>query len=443
MNINFFIYASIILFNYIKNNEVIIPFKSILSTISKNLSPMDFMSSLINNELYINLNIGNPPQNLDFLLDFNLFHTYIIKDNNKNKNYKRFNHNISTTFRYIGKKDYFHNLGFFSAINSSDIVTINDNLKNFNFTFFYLIDLAPATSDKYPGIIGFGVVPNGQPFYYVTGIIYQLKQKNITNNYIYTLVYNKNDYNGKIIIGKNIHDNYPPDNFMEDYCLITSFNFYYWGWNYITSYLDLEQLNITQIYFKPELGVIVLNNKIKDIIKNKYFIEKIEEGKCFEDYNKKYSFFYCDKDITINIGKFNFINSNKGIEFSLEKNDLILEYNNKIFLLILFDIHLLDDEAYLGYPFFKKFDLIFNQDTKTVGFYKNIKNEKKDNKEENNKTYDNIKFEKNNNLLKKLVPFFVFLCVLFVLYLVFYIYRKIKRKTNEKLFEELNVEIND
>ena len=97
----------------------------------------------------------------------------------------------------------------------------------------------------------------------------------------------------------------------------------------------------------------------------------------------------------------------------------------------------------MGYPFFKKFDVIFNQDTKTVGFYKNIKNEKKDNKEENNKTYENIKFEKNNNLLKKLVPFFVFLCGLFVLYSVFYIYRKIKRKTNEKLFEELNGEIND
>lgn len=436
----FILYLTLLLFNLIQSIEIIIQFNSTLSEIPKNLTPIDFISSLVNNEIHTNINLGTPSQNLDFLIDFNFYHTYIIKDNNNKKNYKRFNYNSSSTFNYLGKKEYFSGSDFFYAINSSDIANINKNFTNFNYTFLHVVDITQSLPIKYPGIIGFGVVPNVNPFLFEAGLIYQLKNKNITNNYIYSLVYNKNDFNGKIIIEKNIYENYSIDNLMKDYCIITLDYNYFWGWNYINSFLDFEELGINILYFKPELGVIIVNIKIMDILKNKFFDEKIKEGKCFQDF-KQYSFFYCEKNVKIDVGKFIFQRKNKDIEFIIDSNDLIFEYNNKIFFLMVFNVHL-SNEAYLGYPFFKKFDVIFNQGDRNVGFYKIIKNEE-DTNDKDNKTDEKGNYNKKKILIKILFPIFIVLFILIVLYFIFYIFRKSKKISNERLSDSLNYQIND
>ena len=64
---------------------------------------------------------------------------------------------------------------------------------------------------------------------------------------------------------------------MNKYCITTYDYSYYWGWNDINIYLDLEELDITNIYFKPELGVIVVNPYIIDILNNRFFKEKTAE----------------------------------------------------------------------------------------------------------------------------------------------------------------------
>lgn len=284
------------------------------------------------------------------------------------------------------------------------------------------------------------MITNGQPIHEEAGLIYQFKQKKIINNYNYTLVFNKNDFNGKIIIEKNIYKNYSIEYFMKDYCIVTVSYNYYWGWNHVNSYLDSEPLEIKNLYFKPELGVIITNSEIKDILKEKFFDKKIKEGKCYEDY-KIYTYFYCDKDVKINVGKFIFKKNKKGIEFYLDSKDLIIEYNNKIFFLMVFG-RLSSDEAYFGYPFFKKFDVIFDQGTRNVGFYNiTVNDNNKEVNEDKEKIYE--KYENKNNIIKILFPFLIFICVLFGLYYLFYLYRKIKRKSNERLYEELNETTND
>ena len=435
-----FEFILIILFNLFQNVEIIIPFNSSLSKIPKNLTHRDFMDSLITNKLVTNINIGTPPQNFDFLLDFDSYLTSVLKEDNNNKKNKRFNENNSTTFNYLGEKEYFYNLNFFSAINASDLITINDEISNFNCTFLHISDFTPSTNTKFPGVIGLGVITNGQPIHEEAGLIYQFKQKKIINNYNYTLVFNKNDFNGKIIIEKNIYKNYSIEYFMKDYCIVTVSYNYYWGWNHVNSYLDSEPLEIKNLYFKPELGVIITNSEIKDILKEKFFDKKIKEGKCYEDY-KIYTYFYCDKDVKINVGKFIFKKNKKGIEFYLDSKDLIIEYNNKIFFLMVFG-RLSSDEAYFGYPFFKKFDVIFDQGTRNVGFYNiTVNDNNKEVNEDKEKIYE--KYENKNNIIKILFPFLIFICVLFGLYYLFYLYRKIKRKSNERLYEELNETTND
>jgi len=46
-----------------------------------------------------------------------------------------------------------------------------------------------------------------------------------------------------------------------------------------------------------------------------------------------------------------------------------MEYNNKKYLLIVFNKQINKKTIYLGYPFLRKYDMIFNIDNRHVGFY--------------------------------------------------------------------------
>lgn len=435
-----FFFIIIFIIKLIRNSEIIIPFTSLLSQIPKNLTPTDFMKSLVKNEILTNIKLGTPPQSLDVVVDFKNYHSYIIQDKeNDNERFKRFYNNSSTTFQNLGKNEYFHLSDFTYANNSSDIITINENISNFNFIFLQITTSNADTKIEYPGILGFGVVPNTNPFHFEAGLIYQLKNNNLINNHEYTLVFNNNDdFNGKIIIEKNIYEEYSLDNFYSDYCLTTIDYYFYWGWNHITTKFNSELLEIKNAFLKPELGIILMSTEIKNVLKEKFFDEKIKEGKCYEGY-EYYTFYYCDKDVKMKKNEFKFEFQNKNVLFSLNFEDLIMEYNNKIFFLLGFGFKIAKEEIYLGYPFFRKYDVIFNQDKRTAGFYNfKLGKNKKDvdeNKSENNKQDNN----KNVILLKKiLIIILVIFCIFLFIYIIFYIYRTIKRKEKSKLLEDLN-----
>ena len=62
-----------------------------------------------------------------------------------------------------------------------------DTLKNYNLSFLHAINIRIDSTTSYPGVIGFNVVPNQNPFHYESGLINQLKSKGITHNYLFTL----------------------------------------------------------------------------------------------------------------------------------------------------------------------------------------------------------------------------------------------------------------
>ena len=67
--------------------------------------------------------------------------------------------------------------------------------------------------------------------------------------------------------------------------------------------------------------------------------------------------------------KFHLKNSNLVFEFNY--NDLFDEYHNKIYFLVAFTKA---TNWRIGKQFFKKYTVVFNQDKRTIGFYKNSKN---------------------------------------------------------------------
>ena len=454
------------LFKLLNSSEIVIPFYSKLSEISKNQAPEEFINSLSSNELYTKIKIGTPPQELDFLLNFAIYNTYVIKPDDKG--YQRFFDNCSSTFNYLGKSEFFTDVDFVSAFNSSDIITIN-SLKNYNLTFLHATHFRDTSKISYPGVIGMNVVPNQNPFHYESGLINQLKLKGYTNNYLFTLTFNEDDFNGNIIIGKNIYENYPSDNFKSDYCLVTTDYGYYWGWNYLTVYLNSDLLEIKDASIKPEVGVIQLNINYRDIFEKNFFEEKIKEGKCHEKI-ALYSIFYCDKDVNIDIGEVKFEIKKSGIKFNLNSKDLFMEYNNKIFFMVAFGVYIDKHKIILGYPFLKKYDIIFDLDKRHLGFYNfkikykpnneetnggkkdnnnNNENKKEENNDSNNKIDinngdKNVKTNNENNKKEEsfstekiiFIILLIFFCVL-ILYLIFIVYRRCERKRKGKIFEEV------
>ena len=440
-----------LLINLIKNSEIIIPFTSTASEIPKNLTPFYFMGSLLDNELYTNVKVGTPPQYLDLLIKFEYYHLFLVKDSpSYNKNLKRFYYNKSSTFTNLSAPETFYSedIGFSRAINSSDFFTINENITDVNFTFLHVIDSITQTKIKYPGVIGLNVVANGEPFHIEQGLVYQLKANNYTNNYIYTLVFNnKDDFKGKIIFEKNIYEDYPLDNCSSCYCYVRPDYTFFWGCNYLYSYYNKKSIEIKNVLLKPELGVVLFNSNIEEILKEKFLYDKIKEGKCYEGY-KIYTFYYCDIDVKIDIGVFEFKKLTSPFYFSLNSDDLTMQYNNKTFLLMGFSQSIKTDEAHLGYPFFRKYDAIFDQNKRTYYFYdfkigkksKEIEND--DIPNDKNSTEDISQTSGNYTFLKVIVIIFLTIIFLsFILLLAFYIFRNIKRKEKSKLLEELN-EIN-
>ena len=138
-----------------------------------------------------------------------------------------------------------------------------------------------------------------------------------------------------------------------------------------------------------------------------------------------------------------------------------MEYNNKLYFLIVFDANVDKKTVKLGYPFLRKYDMIFNIDNRHVGLY-NFKikyeykkeNENNNNNEENKKedkadAIDKVKKDKeknknnenqkneNNNTTKIIFSLFLVFFIILIIYCIFTVFRKCERKRKGKIFEEL------
>ena len=138
--------------------------------------------------------------------------------------------------------------------------------------------------------------------------------------------------------------------------------------------------------------------------------------------------------------------------------------------MIIFKNDIKIQDIYVGRPFFKKYNTLFNPDSRIIGYYNlkidyNIKEEKNKNikvQTNNDTDIEKIKTDKNEENKKKIengknnaktkTEGNIFFKIVFIILLIvgiivtflscFYLYRGIKRKNKGNYFEELDSNIN-
>ena len=215
----------------------------------------------------------------------------------------------------------------------------------------------------------------------------------------------------------------------------------------------------------PNLGFIIGNSKYKKLLLEYYFNDLINNDVCqlekteITKYNKSYTFygtngiyefFTCDKNKLINeknnykknfmpllfdLPKYNYT-------FNLNDNDLFIEINNKYYFLVAFPENKNESfyiPCFLGLPFYQKYRLVFNFDSKTIGFYNHYLDDNNYLDDENNEINENYKNDKSNlnvNKYKRII-IEVIICIFLILVAYF-----IGKKINEQRKKRAN-ELND
>ena len=164
-------------------------------------------------------------------------------------------------------------------------------------------------------------------------------------------------------------------------------------WYFLFSDIKVGETKLNQertAEFSPQLGVIVGTEQYKIYIHNTFFSNLIENDICTKNNitfkGKTYSYYECIKDANINhFEPIFFVHQELSYNFTLDKNDLFIDYNDKKYFLCIF----LEKEAEVNYysnknwifgiPFVKKYNFVFDHNSKIILFYENEYNNKSGN----------------------------------------------------------------
>ena len=350
-----FILFFIITYFSIVNSYIKLPLKSKIPDL-KNLSPNDFHKTYFSNEIYSTLNIGTPLKSIEFQIMLNIYSISLISQEFKES---------SSSF-YTNEKNYsiFYNTGFRMGIRASDTFKFNDiNLDKFNFLY-------SNDSNSNKGILGLNFIEKTNKDY-DKGLIYQLKQRNKIDSYYFYIEY-KNDKEENLILGNltyEINSKYKKKDFIE---VSKQGNTNYFELNIDSVFYGKEFItNFQSILFGYDENFIKGTLKLQSVLLENFFEKYIKENKCFSiEFNNEMISYYCNKDIQIE--KFQTItlfHKESNFTFELNYKDLFLEVNEKYYFLMYFQQY--NPFGFkLGKPFFKKYLITFNQDKRTIGFYK-------------------------------------------------------------------------
>jgi hypothetical protein len=351
---------------------------------------------------YRNLTLPEKEINLiDYLRDYRIF---IQLDAGESKLHSTFNFNNyrfiinGQTKKYVPSKD--------TATLINDIAFYGLNYQSEHFSGFFIKDTfylynstknEPIRLDNFPFIVS--VVSNlknldsfGDSIIGLkmcdntyddkekgTSFIYLLKQNKLVENYIFTFKYKTND-EGEFIVGNYPHE--IDNNYREENLRRIKGHFFndevIWEFSFDSIKVGEEEIGIkNKIDFSVRPGIMA--PKIyKDII-SKEFFEKLEPGKCFfvnndgHEYTNEFTYYYCDKE-AFNVTKYEkdfpplIFKHNIFGEFVLTHKDLFKEINGKIYFLVIFN-NLPDSRWTLGDIFLRKYQFVFDNELKTIGYY--------------------------------------------------------------------------
>ena len=437
-NFPFFFFFIIIIilsnFNYI-NSVIYLPFK----TKTKYISNDDFFSKYLST----NFEIGTPPQKIEAEIDFREIDFHL----SYTRRYINFSYNRSLSKTYINTTNYkISTNNFLSGCKANEtfyfFITNNLNVKKeFNKIPFFM---SSQENYKFGAVLGFAISWKG-----ARNFVYSLKNSETINSYTWTLQFN-NLNNGILIIGSEPHiynNSFYDENKLKYTKIYKENNIFSWcfEFNKIISGNEIININYKKILLgiiRPEIKGIIAPLEYYTIIKNNYFEKYLDLNICkeisFFEKNISNNDIYDEKKIEYyrieclndkynknemnNFPNLKFENIPLNYSFIFSGNDLFLKEDDKY----IFQIYCTNVSYwYLGRLFLYKYQLIFNEDNKLIGFY----NGKKE-----------IEKTKVNNFFK--ISLILIICIFF-LFLFFVFYKKMKMyllQNNKKNAKELEEE---
>ena len=296
--------------------------------------------------------------------------------------------------------------------------------------------------------------------------IEQLKSSNITTNYYWSFNYTSLD-RGFIIFGFLPHEynpsEYKADDLMETYTNIDE-GIMKWSMdlNEIYFYSDKNTKNekisvkslIAEGDFEFSLQLIVGSYSYQELITEYFFKDYYDKNICFEEeynLNIKYSIIRCKKEDfeknIINFPKLFLYNRALLNVFELSYEDLFISIGDYIYFLVIFrkgGLYQTNQTWKLGIPFLKKHHIIFNTDTKRIGYYVKVKNNNNNNNnDKENKKNEEIDDKDSVGFLDKIKNFIslrtlleIIIIIIFIVILIYlgrklYYYKKKQKKPYE------------
>ena len=382
LNILSFIILNL-LYKYINNNQIIIPF----NIINSQNEDMNYMELLLKNQLYSEIKIGTPEQTIYLSITTEEESFSILS---KLINDKFYSHNESSTSINTETLLSFYHEKYKSGRVFKDKFYFQKNEKKNripldNISFNYIYELSKEYISKeeeflinnnISGSIGLQIP---KIISSNSNILNSLINIKAINKNIWSLVYTKGkDNQGYLILGENLKQ-YKEGGKRTNAYLNGIYS--YWYFYFSDIYTDRVKLNQERIgEYAPHLGIIIGSNEYKIYVKNYFFKNLRERNLCIIKnitYNRKiYSYYECDKGININNFKpLIFSHQELSYNFTLDKNDLFFDYKNKKYFLCIFLEKDLDATYYdthnwiLGSPFTKKYSFSFDGSSKVIYFY--------------------------------------------------------------------------
>ena len=366
------LYILITIIQIITNQIITIPFKT--KKKDEILTEENLISNLIENEIYIEIKVGNPKQTIPLFLKLNQYPTYIISSQ-INLNIPTFDYTKSKTFIFKEEKDkIYYNFDFNKGKLSEDTFYLIDSnskeIKIDNFTFILGTE-TKKEKEKISGEIGLKLsLPfNNEKVNFINNI----KNKKITKIYPFSIKYNnKNENIGEFTFGNYYHNfdhNYNEKDFKIMKVGIPRSDIE-WQLHFHIIYMNNELVSRNNIVdlsyeFGLILGTFFYYNKIKEFYFNNYTNDCIEK----KYNNDNYIYFECSSNIDINkFPELKFINNGFDYNFTFNGNDLFYKFKDKYFFQIIFQ----NSPSVIwkfGKLYFKKYQIFFDNDNKIIGLY--------------------------------------------------------------------------
>lgn len=380
-----FVFIFLITYNY---SMIIFPFKTALNTIDSDdieYNTTDFANDYYSQPAYTTIKIGNPSQEIKVLLSYNDCGFKIGKSFNciyDEEYLSHYNRNSSNDFKYTNL--YNKTYEFKDGRSAEDsIYAYTDlelkNLKKFENIGFYLVT---DTNDALCGIIGFR--NNNFKFYCddINNVFSSFKMGQIVNNKDWIIKYTSKD-EGLLIFDPEMDKLY--QNYDVNKLFITNSEKDYSpdSWTIVIDKVFSKNVNGSVIK-KPQkaeinndFGLLEGSGDYYYNITKTYFGEYIKKRICNLDELKVgiYTYFgiECDKTkfgiedlkqfptLSLQLVCFQ-------TEFTLDYKDLFTETKHKYFFNFIFNKFIIERWV-LGKPFLRKYPLLINFDSQTIGYY--------------------------------------------------------------------------